>query len=224
MPPTGPAAARDAYEIREGVRDRIGDIRTCVQQESIEDPNLRGRVTVRFVIADTGEVRSAETFDSELPERSRDLEDCVLAAVRRWSFPARPGVPPADVVYPFVLSVARPVASTSGLIAGKRRVGQWFALPRTQGGTAIIEVQSGREHGPAAGVVVELTIEDRRGLERLRTVTNDDGWAIFAGLPRGATIRGSLASDAMAVSESAAVGADGLGTILVDENTRLGSP
>lgn len=220
-PSTGP---REAHEIRGVVRANIEDIRACVQRGSLADPNLRGRVTVHFVISEAGIVTRADIFDSELPERSQPTEDCVVAAVRGWRFPERRGIPEADVVYPFVLAVARPVHSASGLVAGRQRIGQWFTVPRRPGGTVVVEVQSGRDRDVLAGIGVELVLDERDGRQTLRAVTDRDGRATFAGLPRGATIKVRLESDDTAVSEPTPIRAGAIGTILVDERTEPGAP
>ena len=61
-------------------------------------------MAVKFIIAPTGEVQTAGVDSSDLD--NEEVEECIVAAVRCWTFP-----PPEDggivvVTYPFILQTA----------------------------------------------------------------------------------------------------------------------
>jgi TonB family protein len=82
------------------VRPPIEKLRRCYQSALAHRPNLAGRVTLRFTIAD-GRVEDA-TLDSTLGEP--ELEHCILEAVRTFRFPSAEGR--VQVAYPIVFQPA----------------------------------------------------------------------------------------------------------------------
>ena len=61
----------------------------CYEQGLIKNPNLSGRVAVRFVIDSTGAVANASNGGSDLPDSS--VVSCVVRAYYGLSFPAPDG-------------------------------------------------------------------------------------------------------------------------------------
>lgn len=61
------------------------EVRFCYEQELIRRPDLRGRVSVKFIISETGAVVTAALASSTLA--TPRLESCIVTAVRRWTFP-----------------------------------------------------------------------------------------------------------------------------------------
>ncbi len=89
--------------IRRVVRRHINEVKFCYEQELNKNPDLEGRVVVKFIIAASGAVQSAVVASSSI-HNSR-VENCVVQAVRRWTFPKPEGGGIVIVrAYPFVLS------------------------------------------------------------------------------------------------------------------------
>ena len=89
--------------IRRVVLRNLGQVTHCYEQGLATNPNLEGRVVVRFVIGGTGNVMASNVADSSLPLPS--VGECVANAVRRWQFPSPEGGGVATVNYPFNLQL-----------------------------------------------------------------------------------------------------------------------
>jgi TonB family protein len=101
---TGEADVRGSLSrevIRRVIRRHINEVRFCYEQELTARPDLAGRVTVSFIIAATGAVQTASVANSTLSNAR--VEQCIVTAVRRWTFPAPDGGGIVGVNYPFVL-------------------------------------------------------------------------------------------------------------------------
>jgi hypothetical protein len=83
----GPEAINDAVR---AARDRLFD---CYRERVREVPGLRGRVTVRWRVAQAGFVESAELVDSTIGDRV--LEECLVEEARGLVFPAYDAWPSA---------------------------------------------------------------------------------------------------------------------------------
>ncbi len=90
-----------AEVIRRVVRRHTNEIRFCYEQGLNSNPELAGRVQVRFVITPTGSVQTSMVAGSSLG--NNNVENCIASAVRRWSFPAPDGGGIVIVNYPFML-------------------------------------------------------------------------------------------------------------------------
>jgi hypothetical protein len=87
--------------IRRVVVRNIGQINHCYEQGLATNPELSGRVIVRFVIGGTGTVMGSSIVESNLIVRT--VEECMAGVVRRWQFPAPEGAGIVTVNYPFNL-------------------------------------------------------------------------------------------------------------------------
>ncbi len=87
--------------IRRTIRRHVNEVRFCYEQELSQRPDLAGRVTVTFIISQTGAVMSSGVQSSTLSNSI--VEGCIVQAVRRWTFPAPDGGGVVGVNYPFVL-------------------------------------------------------------------------------------------------------------------------
>jgi hypothetical protein len=85
--------------IRRVVRSHWGQVRKCYDAGLARDPELRGRVVLRFVIAETGAVESSEVSESTLSDVR--VGTCVAKASLSWRFVAGGRV---VVLYPFRFS------------------------------------------------------------------------------------------------------------------------
>lgn len=87
--------------IQRVVRQNFGRFRMCYEQGLARNPNLEGRVGVRFVIGRDGAVSNVSNGGSDLPDHS--VRDCVISAFYGISFP-----PPEDgivtIVYPLMFT------------------------------------------------------------------------------------------------------------------------
>jgi TonB family protein len=90
--------------IRRVVLRNLGQVNHCYEQGLATNPNIAGRVVIRFVIGGTGTVMGSNVADSSLPIPS--VGECVANAVRRWQFPAPEGGGVVTVNYPFNLQPA----------------------------------------------------------------------------------------------------------------------
>ena len=87
--------------VDEVVKRNMARIRYCYQRELTKDPNLGGKLVVKFVIAKDGSVSSASTKSSSLGNSS--VDQCVNTRFQQMTFPA----PPNGIVvvsYPFLFS------------------------------------------------------------------------------------------------------------------------
>ncbi|MBX7082841.1 MAG: TonB family protein [Nannocystaceae bacterium] len=92
----------DRNVIRQVVRKHIGEIRECYNEGLLRKPELRGRVSVSFVIDGRGDASDATLVDSTLGDAT--VEACIVRAVDRWKFPAPPpGAGTVKITYPFLL-------------------------------------------------------------------------------------------------------------------------
>lgn len=73
---------RDAESIQAVVASHSPAIEYCYQRAIKRDPNLKGKVVVRFVITPQGTVESATIISKS--STNSEVEDCILSRIRRW--------------------------------------------------------------------------------------------------------------------------------------------
>jgi hypothetical protein len=83
------------------VRQNYGRFRMCYERGLTENPNLEGRVSVRFVIGRDGSVSNVSNGGSDLPSSS--VVSCVISAYYGLSFP-QPEGGIVTVVYPIMFT------------------------------------------------------------------------------------------------------------------------
>ncbi|HET9954611.1 MAG TPA: AgmX/PglI C-terminal domain-containing protein [Polyangiaceae bacterium] len=83
------------------VRQNFGRFRMCYEQGLGRNPNLEGRVSVRFVIGRDGAVSNVSNGGSDLPDSG--VVSCVVSAFYGLSFP-QPEGGIVTVVYPIMLA------------------------------------------------------------------------------------------------------------------------
>ncbi len=81
-----------------------GEIRRCYEQALVQEPQLEGKVTVTWMIAETGKVARVSVKESSL--NSPAVERCITQAVSRWVFPEPYGRGVVEVNYPFVFKTS----------------------------------------------------------------------------------------------------------------------
>jgi hypothetical protein len=92
----------DKDVIRRVVRGHLNEIRSCYNAGLARNPNLEGRVIVKFTITDTGIV--AKAIVQENATQDANVAKCIAEAVERWEFPRSGKSGIAMVSYPFMLT------------------------------------------------------------------------------------------------------------------------
>lgn len=96
-----PRTGSGAIAIQAVVRSRLFEVRRCYERGKMDEPELKGRVTLTIEIPAAGGVGSALVESSSLAN-SR-VEECIVDAVRGWPFPAPANGRPLVISYPFNL-------------------------------------------------------------------------------------------------------------------------
>ena len=86
-------------QIMRVVRRNQAAVRYCYENELQRQPNLSGRIEIRWRIARNGSVSSASRASSTM--RNARVEGCIVRQVRRWRFP-QPDGGEVDVNFPFI--------------------------------------------------------------------------------------------------------------------------
>jgi outer membrane biosynthesis protein TonB len=89
---------RDA--IAEVIRRNLGQIRYCYERQLSSNPDLYGKVLVKFVIGADGILGSQKIENSTL--KSDMVEGCILRRMAGWKFPLPKGGTQVRVSYPFL--------------------------------------------------------------------------------------------------------------------------
>jgi outer membrane biosynthesis protein TonB len=100
------AAEVDSADIDQGklgafVRARMGLLKACYENALKRNPQLRGRMRIRFTILETGGIADLAVVENGLG--SPDVASCISSTMRAWRFPFRPSGP-VTVDYPLVFS------------------------------------------------------------------------------------------------------------------------
>lgn len=100
----------DKEEIRQVIRSHIAEVKDCYELQLVSNPELQGRMLVRFTISASGAVSAANVQSSTFNDPI--VEQCILESVRTWIFP-RPQGGIVIVTYPFVLKALDPDQSAA---------------------------------------------------------------------------------------------------------------
>ena len=79
-------------------------IKYCYEKELSKNPNLYGKIAVKFTISGSGSVSDAEIEQTEMNNAA--VEDCIIRNIKRWMFPAPKGGGIVVVRYPFIFKSA----------------------------------------------------------------------------------------------------------------------
>lgn len=90
----------DKEGIRRVVRANQREIQACYEKALNQDPGLSGKVVLEWEIGDRGRVGKVRVLNSSLGNRS--VENCMMSALKRWTFPEPPPDQIAVVAFPFV--------------------------------------------------------------------------------------------------------------------------
>ena len=84
------------------IKRNMNQIRYCYQRELTKNPNLGGKIVVKFVIAKDGSVSSATTKATTM--NSPAVENCINGRFMRFKFPEPKGGGIVIVSYPFIFA------------------------------------------------------------------------------------------------------------------------
>lgn len=90
-----------AEQINKVVKSRKNAIRACYERQLQRNPNLSGKIVLRWTIVD-GVVTKAKTKSTTM--RNGAVEDCIIRQVMRMKFPKPKGGRKAIVNYPFIFA------------------------------------------------------------------------------------------------------------------------
>lgn len=90
----------DKDAIAEVIRRNIGQIRYCYERQLSSNPELYGKVLVRFTIGAAGQVAEQRVDNTTL--KSAMVEGCILRRLAGWKFPLPKGGTEVRVSYPFL--------------------------------------------------------------------------------------------------------------------------
>jgi TonB family protein len=86
--------------IAQYIKSQLGQILYCYERQLSANPDLYGKVAIKFTIAGTGNVETQRIGDSSL--KNEMVEGCILQRVAKWKFPAPEGGTKVLVTYPFL--------------------------------------------------------------------------------------------------------------------------
>jgi hypothetical protein len=87
------------------IKKHLGEILYCYERQLSAQPDLYGKVAVKFIIGSSGQVDSARILQTSL--NSHPVENCIQSRLMRWKFPEPKGANQVVVTYPFLFKNAR---------------------------------------------------------------------------------------------------------------------
>ncbi|QDK37327.1 AgmX/PglI C-terminal domain-containing protein [Bdellovibrio sp. NC01] len=90
----------DREVIAQYIKSKLGQILYCYERQLSANPDLFGKVAVKFTIGPTGQVEQQLIGDTTL--KNATVEGCILNRVAAWKFPTPQGGTRVLVTYPFL--------------------------------------------------------------------------------------------------------------------------
>ena len=94
----------DPSVIAREIRGRLGAIRACYEAGLKRNPNIGGKLQLRFEVSTVGKVTSAEIENDTMHDS--EVADCIKNRVRTWRFPA-PSGGSVQFSYPFIFQASK---------------------------------------------------------------------------------------------------------------------
>ena len=91
----------DGAKVRKLFEAHAAEVRRCYEAELQRRPDARGKLTLRFTIAESGALRGVSVASTTFDRRR--VPACVEQVVARWTTPFRPSAP-VEVEYPFAFA------------------------------------------------------------------------------------------------------------------------
>lgn len=92
-----------ADSIRAVVERNIRGVKACYEKALTQQPDLQGKVVVKFTIGPEGKITEFSIEESTMG--NKEVEGCILSRLRRWEFP-KPDQGPVTVSYPFIFTAS----------------------------------------------------------------------------------------------------------------------
>jgi len=93
------SASLDKEVIQGVVKEHTAEIRTCYENELKNNKELAGKLDLSWTVGAEGTVTEVVAKENTL---NKAVEDCVVEAIKKWTFPAPKGGETVKVDYPFV--------------------------------------------------------------------------------------------------------------------------
>jgi hypothetical protein len=90
----------DREVIAQYIKSKLGEVLYCYERQLSANPDLFGKIAVRFQINPSGEVDLQRIGESTL--KNATVEGCILQKIARWKFPQPDGGTKVLVTYPFL--------------------------------------------------------------------------------------------------------------------------
>jgi outer membrane biosynthesis protein TonB len=91
----------DQRKLAAFVRARMGLIKACYENALKRNPSLKGKLSIRFTILETGGIADIQAAVNSLG--SPEVASCIINTMRTWRTQFRPSGP-VTVEYPFVFA------------------------------------------------------------------------------------------------------------------------
>ncbi|MCE3011377.1 MAG: AgmX/PglI C-terminal domain-containing protein [Proteobacteria bacterium] len=82
------------------IRSQLGQILYCYERQLSAQPDLYGKVAIKFTISGDGSIETQRIADTTL--KNSTVEGCILSRVAKWKFPTPDGGTKVMVTYPFL--------------------------------------------------------------------------------------------------------------------------
>jgi hypothetical protein len=102
--PTDVDGALDTSVIVKEIRSRLGAVKACYEAGLKRNPNIGGRIELRFEVSAIGKVTSAQIENDTMHDD--EVAACIKSRVSSWRFPA-PSGGSAQFSYPFIFQSSK---------------------------------------------------------------------------------------------------------------------
>src|SRR5262249_15532417 len=103
--PTDVDGSLDPSVIIKEIRQRIGAVKACYESGIRRNPNIGGKLTLRFAVSSIGKVTKVDIENDTMHDD--EVASCIKARVSSWRFPAPPSGSTAEFSYPFIFQAAK---------------------------------------------------------------------------------------------------------------------
>src|SRR5947209_11719343 len=102
--PTDVDGSLDPSIIAKEIRSRLGAVKACYEAGLKRNPNIGGKLQLRFEVSSVGKVTSAEIENDTMHDE--DVASCIKGRVMTWRFPA-PAGGSVQFSYPFIFQASK---------------------------------------------------------------------------------------------------------------------
>lgn len=92
--------ALDSSVVKDVIVSHMASIKYCYDSQLKKDPDLAGKVVVKFTVGPKGAVTKADVKETTL--KNKDVETCMVGEVKSWIFPEPRRGESVDIAFPFV--------------------------------------------------------------------------------------------------------------------------